>query len=356
MSSVYYTECIKDFRRYDDTKTILSAIYQLFQRNREIGKYIGVEIKLKNKKGNEIEPDLIALYDNETKGFLFEMKSSLPDDPQKLQSEIVELKKYFLKYTNWHNSTGQVNEQDLILICHIDDAKKVVNMVNMLSNKPELTFLSSNHFLICSWSITPSKDGQREEELRIFKIYGKTSNVYFEELLDEPGGILIPQSLLRFVRFTFFFIKEKPKVQYTMTILIQHILSSFPEDPGENSCEVDTDTIYNRSEIFFPSWRHYDERTKQLKRQWLREALNTMANLNIIYKSSITGWWKIPKPTYKKKRDIEVALCKDLDEYIEIQKKKDTRKTKRTLAKSKPVKIGPLDKLLRQQPKDKRNY
>jgi len=327
----------------------MSAIYQLFQRNREIGKYIGVEIKLKNNKGDEIEPDLMALYNNETKGFLIEMKASLPNDPQKLQSEIVELKKYFLKYTNWHNSSGQVKQQDLVLICHIDDAKKVVNMVNMLSKNPELSFLSSNHFLICSWSITPSKNGQREEELRIFKIYGKTSNIYFEELLNEPGGILIPQSLLRFVRFTFFFIKEKPPIQYTMTILIQHILSSFPEDPGEKSCEVNIDTIYNRSEIFFPSWRHYDERTRQLKRRWLREALNLMAELNIISKASISGWWKIPKPTYKKKRDIEAALCKDIDEYKEKQRKRDT-KIKRTLAKSKPVKTGPLDKFLREKP------
>ena len=349
MSSAHYDTCIQEYTRYADSKTILSAIYELFQRNKEIGKYIGIELKLKNRDGSEIEPDLMALYDNETKGFLFEMKSSLPNTPQHLQSEIEELKKYYQTFTNWNNSTGQVEEQDLVLICHIDDAKKIVNMINILSEKEELSFLTSNHFLVCGWTITPTKDGRREETLRIFRVYGKTTNIKFEELLDEPGGILIPQNILRYVRFKFFFIKQKPPVQYTITILIQHILSSFPEDSGENSCEVDIDTIYNRSEIFFPSWRHYDERTKQLKRQWLSQALNIMVELNIISRSSISGWWKIPKPTYKKRQDIEVALCKDLDEYRKNQRKKGVRKIRRTLAKSKPRKKGPLDKFIRPQ-------
>ena len=327
----------------------MSAIYQLFQRNREIGKYIGVEIKLKNNKGDEIEPDLMALYNNETKGFLIEMKASLPNDPQKLQSEIVELKKYFLKYTNWNNSLGQVKEQDLVLICHIDDAKKVVNMVNMLSKNPELSFLSSNHFSICSWTITPSKGGEREEELRIFKVYGKTSNQLFDDLLEEPGGLLIPKKILQYLRFKFFFIKQKPPIQYTITILIQHILSGFPEDPGEKSYEIDVDTLYKRSEIFFPSWREYDRRTIQLKRRWIVESLNLMADLKIISRTSISGWWKIPKPIFRKKRDIKEALCREISKDKEKQMKKDLKKPTRILAKAEPRKEGPLDKYFKKQ-------
>lgn len=267
MISTYQKDCIKEYRNYVDTVTILSAIYELFQRKKEIGKYVGIEIKLKTKKGIEIEPDLVALYDNETKGLLFEIKWSLPENPIFLQSEIEELAKYYMKFNNWRNSTGVVTHQDLILICHIDDVKRVINMVNLLFKKPELSFLSSSHFLICSWTITPSKGGEREEELRVFKVYGKTSNQLFDDLLDEPGGLLIPKKILQYLRFKFFFIKQKPPIQYTITILIQHILSGFPEDPGEKSYEVDTDIIYNRSEIFFPSWREYDRRTIQLKRR-----------------------------------------------------------------------------------------
>ena len=70
-------------------------MYDMFQRTRELGKYIGIETKLKTKEGAEIEPDLVALYDNETKGILFEIKWSLPDRADLLQSEIEELSKYF---------------------------------------------------------------------------------------------------------------------------------------------------------------------------------------------------------------------------------------------------------------------
>jgi len=336
--------CIRNLRKYSDTVTILAALYELFSRNKTLGRYVGVEIPLHTVNNEKAEPDFVTLYDDDNKGMLFELKWSLPNDPKKLGEKLKKIEKYFKDFIDWRNSSKKVEHQDVILVCHIMDVNKLIIFIKSVWDTDEFKFLKSENFSIWGWSIVPSKRGEREEELRISKHLGNTKNTEMEKLIGEPAGLLISQKVLEFLRWRYYFIKEKPPVQYTIIILLQHIFSAFPLDEWKESYKIDLETIYDRTQNFFPSWRDYDKNTIQLKKMWLREALRVMKDLNLI-KESEEGLYEIPIPVFRPRGDVNKAICKKIMQFVEKRQKRRV-KTSRSLVKSKPVIEGPLDRLL----------
>jgi hypothetical protein len=305
--------CVRDYCKYSDTVAVCFAIYNLISKNPNIARFIGIEHNLQNSNGTIVTPDIVATFDSDRKGLMFEMKWSLPLDDELLEKEIKELKKYAIPSTNWRKDIHEVDTQDLILICHIDDVKRVIEMVKNLSQNADQSHLAQEGFAVWSWTITPSKAGERKEELRLFPVYGKTRNQKIEELINQPGGILIPEGVLTYLRFTFTFIKEKPPIQYTMTVLIQNILSTFQRSPERESYNIHIDSIYERAKTFFPSWHEYDTSTIQMKRRWIREALEELHELGLCDQApDKDDLWKIPIPILRTRKPIQQVLCKKM--------------------------------------------
>ena len=73
---------------------------------------------------------------------LFELKWSLPKNPTWLEKELEDLKRYFNTFINWKNNTGIVDEHDVILICHIEDVKRTINLIRTIFHKENFTHLS----------------------------------------------------------------------------------------------------------------------------------------------------------------------------------------------------------------------
>jgi hypothetical protein len=334
-------QCIRKYREYSDSVTILVSIYDLFNKNKELGRYIGIEHNLYRSDGRPVQPDFVAIYDDDRKGLLFELKWSLPERPDWIVEDIRDLKKYYDILTGWKNSTGKVEYQDVVLICNILDIKKIMPLLEILSNNEEFSFLKSEHFAVLGWTILASKQKESEEELRIEKCYGKTGDIKLEELLSEPAGILISKDVLKFKRWRFFFIKQKPPISYIIVVLIQHILNSFPPDVYQKSYEVHIDNILERSLIFFPSWNDYDGETKQIKRKWIIEALNMMVRIGIIKKIS-KDIYEVPNPIYKKRIPLQEALCKDIIRLIRKQEKPGKLKKVKRIKENKGIKTGLL--------------
>lgn len=339
-------ECKRNYRKYADSVTILAALYDLFKKNDELGEYIGIESKLKTIDGREVEPDFLAFYDNRKKGLLFELKWSLPINIEWLENELDDLNKYFEKFVNWKNGTGKVDYKDVVLVCNIEDSERLLNIVRQLCKHKEYGYIESGHFCILCWSLIASTKGDREENLRMERIYGKTNNMELEKLLDKKSGIIIPEKVLEHLRWRYFFIRQKPPLSYLIITIIQHILNAFPADPYQKKYEINIDTIYLRSQIFFPSWNDYDKQTKQVKRNWIVEALNVMSELKIIEKIE-KDKYGVPKPVYRKKGHIDEAICKDLYEYGKKRREKGTKKST-SIKRHKGI-TGTLDKWLKEK-------
>jgi len=327
-------ECVRAYRRYADTVAVLSAIYHVFKKNPQIVSYVGIEQKLQNSFGNDIRPDLLALCEANTKGLIIELKWSLPFNETLLEKEIKEIKKYAVPCSNWKNSTGKVEYHDVVLVCHFEDAQRTVDMIKRVSQEEGFDFLASDGFALWTWTIGAAKGGERKEHLIIFPTYGKTRNAPIENMI-KPTGLVLPEESLTYLRFLFTCTREKPPIQYMMTALIQHIFPSF-QDPakGRQSYKLSTDLIYQRANIFFPSWQEFDEITIQVKRGWISEALETMFTLNLIGKPvGEPDFWLIPIPTLKKRGPIQIAICNMLSKkQLEAKERRGRRGRPRTRA------------------------
>ncbi len=255
-----------------------------------------------------VTPDIAATYNNDKNLMFIELKWSLPMDEELLKKELLELEKYTVLCSQSGNT---IECQELVLICHIDDAQRIVEMIKKLSSN--YPFLSNDGFSVWSWSLSLSKYGERKEEMRLFSVYGKSYNHRLQMLITQPGGILFPEEALTYLRFMFTFIKEKPPIQYTITVLIQNILSSFQRGPERESQDIHIDMIYERAKSFFPSWHKYDATTIQVKRKWIVEALEQMNELRICQKiANKEDWWKIRIPLISTRKPVQHVICKKL--------------------------------------------
>jgi len=339
-------ECVADYRKYSDTVAILFAIRHLLIKNPQVARFIGVESKLKDQKGNYVRPDLVSVYGNDKKGLLFEIKWSLPIDKNYLEQEIKALKKYMAPLSEWKTSSRSVDFHDVVLVCHIDDARRAVESISELSESPEYDIFKNEGFAVWSWFINPPKAGGQKEELRFLPSYGKTRNDSIEELIHQVGGILIAEEVLTHLRFTYTFIPQKPPVQYTMSVLVQNVFPTFQRGPERDFYEIDVDTIYERMKTFFPSAHEFDAETIQIKRRWITEAIERLRDLKLAERIVGTSdQWRIPVPTIRTRKPIQEAICNKMaKESMKYKRRWATRvRMRRPLPKERPLKQRTLN-------------
>lgn len=128
-----------------------------------------------------------------------------------------------------------------------------------------------------------------------------------------------------------------------MTTLILHIFIASQPGIEQVSYEVDTGWIYDHSRIFFPSWHEYDEDTVQLKKRWIREALDFFWHLKLIEKTDRPDLWKIPIPILRSRQPAQQALCKRIVKWQIDQSKRRARVVKIKPIRAPKRKKGPLD-------------
>jgi len=330
-------KCIQDYSKYSDTVAICFAVHNFLTKNPQIAKFIGIEKDLKNTADHTVTPDIVGSYENDKKGLLFEIKWSLPFDEELLKKEIKELEKYLVPCIPWGKTPVDPETQDLVLICHIDDVQRTIEMIKLYVTENPNSLLGKDGFSVWSWTITPPKQGGRKEEMRLFPVYGKTHNNEIEKLICQPGGILFPEDVLTYLRFSYTFIKEKPPLQYLMTVLIQNILPSFQSSSEKESHDIHVDMIYERSKTFFPSWHSYSEETIQVKRKWIREALEGLCQLGFCGKvPNKEDWWKIPIPLIRTRKPIQEMLCKKAAQtYLKTLKTKKKGRPRTSVSRPK---------------------
>ena len=282
-------ECVEDFNRYEQTVTVLSAIYETIKQNPNIGRFVGVEHTIETEGGGDITPDLTAIYENSTSRIqqymFFELKWSM--SPSTIKDEVLELKRYFDAKCKMTGSSQITQQNDIILVCHLSDVKVVVKAIEDLEKSTENDFLKSGRFEVWTWAIVRKKQSSvtADEEMFLRCEYGKTENVELERLVRKPGGIAVHSDVLTFLRHRYCFIKQKPPVQYMMKILLMHVSSAYREKSSSKNKTVITqqqvDDIYDFMKNLFPGWAKATTKTVQAHRGWIIEALRKFEKLGI---------------------------------------------------------------------------
>jgi hypothetical protein len=306
---------VADWRKYYDTVAVSSAIYHLFETNPNLGRFIGVEHKLTTANPNEIlTPDITAVYESNSSALLFELKYTLPQDIRSVKDELAELAKYGRAERGW-GVGSPIQSTDFVLVCTVEDVNRAVEAVKQIATETQDVFYDPRSFSIWHWLRHEAREGEGKEEMRLQHAYGTTRDSALQKLIEQPAGILVPDEVLMTLRFTNVFVRQKPPVQYTIVLLIQNVFSALPPPGGlgRRFYEVDLDVTYRKANALFPPWWENDVTTVQVKRGWIKEALDTLVNLKLI--KEIPGKpdsYSIPIPTLPTKKPLQDAVCQKL--------------------------------------------
>ncbi len=232
-----------------------AGITHLFVTNSPLGRFIGIEHGLYADPNILLTPDITTLYDGESKGLLFDLKYSLPRDLQAVKDELLNLEKYKNARRGW-GTHGIVDRVDFVLVCHMDDAKRATEAARELFKETSKSFFSPEAFSIWSWTIGVSRSDERKEEMRLLHICGATRNAKLQSMISDSGGILVAEEVLTALRFTQNFVRQKPPVQYTMSLLIQNVFSALQPLPLSLTSQrqeyiVTLDTVFQKTNILF---------------------------------------------------------------------------------------------------------
>jgi len=212
------------------------------------------------------------------------------------------------------------------------------------SKNSEYRIFKNSGFAVWSWFINPPRINGQKEELRFLPSFGKTRNERIERLIQQVGGIQIPEDVLTHLRFTYTFIPQKPPPQYTMTVLVQNVFPTFQRGPEKDFYEIDIDTIYERMKTFFPSAHEFDAETIQVKRKWITEAVERLCDIKLAERIiGPSNKWRIPIPTIRTRRPIQETICKRIARETLKYSKRGRPSRVRQLPKERPTKQKSLN-------------
>ena len=303
-------DCLQDYRKYSDTVLVSAAICHLFKKNKNLGVSMGFEPTLKRKDQPSLNPDLAFVY-NSNKGIIFELKWSISPNKEYSEPRLKEVKKYFDTFVNWKNKDGLVQHQDVVLVCHPDDHEHVLKMIKTISSEKEYECFKNEGFSIWSWLLSQPKFGEQAEEMRLIKIYGKIKQEDLEKVISGKLGIKIPDDVLTYLRFTYFIVKEKPPIQYLMNLIVVNALPN-PDILDEAFYVIDTEWIWKKIKSLFLMGEEYDDTSLQFKKKWIKEALDMLAEIEIVKKGQEKDTWIIPKKLGSRRKPIQKIICKKL--------------------------------------------
>lgn len=289
----------------------MSALKHLVERSSPMGTFDGVEPKLRSPSG-KLTPDVTWTYDSGRKGIAFDVKWSISSVDQ-----IEELKKYAKALEGWNTNNHGVNSVDVVLVCHGDDGKKVLGMIKQIDDKTESIF-KINGFAVWTWDIVASRNGHREDSMIIRSIYGETRNKHLEEKVANPAGIRLGKEALTYLRFLYAFVRQKPPIQYTITVLAQQVLSGFTRKPVREIHEISIGLIIEKAKALFPSWT--DNELVQVRKRWITEALDKMSELRLIEKKNDHSYLIPILVIYRSREDFDLTICKKLDKLARKKK------------------------------------
>ncbi len=312
----------------------------MIRRNPELGRFIGESHQLLTEDGDELTPDISSLFNSDRCGLTFEIKYSVGSS---VDDYLLKAKRYRTALRGWPNSTGKVEATDVVLVCNANDTQRVLNSLSKLSQGQDGEgFFVSPGFSVWQWIMGLGKEN-REESMWLQRVYGKTRNPNLEKLADTPGGVRITEDVLRYLRFQHAFVRDKPPVQYTIVFLVQHVL---PKQPDVPSYDIGYDTVYDRANSFFPGWWEAGEKTVQIKKAWIREALDQMAFMKYTTKVE-PELYRVPTSLIGKKKLLE-DICNRLGSILARQTRQ--RKQVRSRHGRKRLKqqpgTGTLDKFI----------
>jgi len=246
---------------------------------------------------NTVTPDAIFQCDNDMKGIVCEIKTSLPASNEYL---LKDMKDQIEKYSNiqkgWQTSSEKIPEHSILLFVHRTDSKRLDSMLQKWINDDEIK--TDKNICVADWqSIKPFKVGARDTTLLSHRS-GTTNCDYFDSKLKEDIEIFTDDISMEYE--TRKFVKSAPPDLYIMTILYQDVFPAFANENEEFTVSIEE--LMKTLTDYYTSWSGLQGEQSQIRRKWIIKAMDKFCEIKIAEKISdetynYTIKWakKIPK-------------------------------------------------------------
>ncbi len=265
-----------------------------------------------------INPDFLLQYDEDTKGVLGEIKTSIPFEEEHYQEHINQLMKYCKIVKGWDTPNKTVDDHDVMCLIYTDDSDRFVTIIqdSIILNGDFPKKLCITEFS----KITSFKIGEGDVFLLKYK-FGELGFKIFEEKLIENIKIRIDelQENYEVCKFT----RKEPPIEYLMDHIWLQIFPSLAPPPYEKQVfDVELSKISETIHKFYVPWSGIHGEYSQVRERWIKKAMEEFVKIKLAE--------KIDDDPLKYKIFFDKQTPKDIKEYIiketvKVNLKKSTR-------------------------------
>ena len=252
---------------------------------------------------NTVTPDAIFQCDDDKKGIVCEIKTSLPTNEEYLLNDMKDLiEKYSNIKKGWKTNDGQIDDHSILLLLHRWDSREFKSLLSeWLDSK---TIVTDKNICIAEWqSVRPLKMDSKDMIL-LNHHYGTTGCDYFDQKLKEDIKLDIDAISIEYE--TRKFVKAAPPDLYIMTMLYQDIFPTFANDEDEFTITIGQ--LMKTLTDYYTSWSGLEGEQTQIRKNWIIRAMDKFAEIKVVE--------KIPGESYSYRIKWSKNLPKNIKEYL----------------------------------------
>lgn len=263
-----------EIERYYQTVLLTIGLKDFFDTSGIDCRFISAEPKFVISKSQvEVFPDAVCQYSDDNFGILCEVKTSMPYPDHFLLEEFKQLEKYSEDVTGWDTPTKEVQDHDVLLLCHVMDSDRVLNKISGWISAGEINF--EKKFCLGEWGVVESlKFGERDVIL-IRHRFGETGCDTLNKTLRENIKLDVDKLVTRYekCRFT----RKEPPVEYTMAQLWTCIFPALHEKT--ENFEVNIDDVLKVAYEYYIPWSGIEGEYSQVRKKWIAKAMDRFCEI-----------------------------------------------------------------------------
>lgn len=270
-------------KKYEFALKAFVALEHKFSSLAKVNIYQAKKLRLGDTKpalrDREVTPDMVV--ETNDSGILYraivEIKESLTTLPENWDALHAQLEKYRLATSGWDNAVPDARH-DVMLVASMRHAKKVVAWARKKRGGSGM----GRWLIVVGIVVTKHEDN---EWMEIAKVYGKIGHPKIDRELspERDCRILLDDIVKKLARMKFY--DSYPPVEYTMSILWDHVFSKFVHgkklkqfrNDKKVSITITMTQILDKIATFAPRTN-----PKCIRRSWIREAMSMFVKMRIV--------------------------------------------------------------------------
>ncbi len=266
--------------RYYQTVLLTLGLKDFLDNEKSTCRFVSAEPSFtETTSGKEVFPDVVLQHDNDTRGIICEIKTSLPEVDFFLIEKLKQLELYSGYVEGWETANRKVDDHSLILLCHALDSDRIVEKIAQWTNEGKLKV--TKKLCIAEWSTIESlKFDQRDVILVRYKS-GETDCEWLNAKLHQNIKLGLQELITKYekCRFT----RKEPPLEYTMNQLWSCIFPALEEKTEDFTCKISE--ILKIAYDYFIPWSGLQGEYSQVRKNWITKAMNSFCEIDLVEKT-----------------------------------------------------------------------